>query len=194
MKKIIIGALAGLTGTAVKSIFNEVYSATKTKAKTKTKSSDNKRQLTLPSEENKSRTLTVNSFLNIGLGTLGGIGSYLFSKTRRDTLSEKITSGVVLGSTTDLILKFLSRKHAKRNSFSFVVGNSLYGIVTGVVNNTLDRYFANANDCKSLDEYVDRMKMREEVKERKIKLRSNLKKIKGYRDRDTQKRNFKKTS
>lgn len=171
-KRLIIGALSGLAGTAIKSVFNRVYSANRNKTRTKHKTlyANLNRQSNIQTEENKERTGIAESLLNIGLGTLGGIGAYLFSKNRRDTLSEKIAGGIVLGSTTDLILKAFRRKTVRRRKFSYVLGNSLYGIVTGMVNNALDRYLSD-NGESPLEEYVERMRVREEMNQKRTRLR-----------------------
>lgn len=145
-RNIINGALSGLAGTVTKLVFKEISFKKPPESKPYT----TKPKLAGP--------------LGLVLGVLGGIGTH-FAFKKQDRLVTKVTSGFVVGSISDMLLKATRITEPEQNKkFTMFLGNGLYGLVTAMVDKALGRFILETNH---LDNYIEYMQVREEIKKKK---------------------------
>lgn len=165
-QEFIVGAFAGFAGTLAKRLFYQISiekdAKTGTKAKTFYFRLPEKRSQ-LP-DEKRGR-----NWLDFGLGTLGGIGTYYLQKSRGRT--EGLAGSFTFGTFSDSI----SKENIKRNWSMRILANAIYGLTTTLLNVKLSEQFLPEH---SVEECVKEIKLRTKKMEKENEsLNGKLKKI-----------------
>jgi len=136
--RILLGAVAGLTGAIVKTVIDEVSHNNKLSQRSFRETAAGV-WVKKNSEAKSLQGQVLGGLLDLGMSIAGGVGTvYLLTETGRDQLITKgLISGVGLGSMINFLISSLPQNKIKptdaTSNLSYMVSHAAYGLVTTVM-------------------------------------------------------------